>query len=56
LAEAMLRLVREPGRISRMGRLSRCLAEERFDVDEVTARLLAEMGCADTPVSRLRAA
>jgi len=56
LAEAMRRLVLEPSRISRMGRLSRCLAEDRFDVDVVTHRILAEMEIPGVSPRLLRAA
>lgn len=39
LAQAMLRFVRDPGRIESMGAASRRLAEDRFDVRRVNARL-----------------
>ena len=44
LADAMMRFIQEPGLAHRMGRRSRELVEERFDVARVNAILLAEMG------------
>jgi glycosyltransferase involved in cell wall biosynthesis len=44
LAKAMLRFVEQPGLIEPMGRESRRLAEERFDVNKVNDTMLAEMG------------
>ncbi len=44
LAEAMLRFVRDPKSIGRMGLESRRMAEERFDVREINALLLGGMG------------
>lgn len=44
LAEAMERFVVEPELIERMGRESRRMAEERFDVHKINAVLLREMG------------
>lgn len=40
LAEAMERFIREPDLIPRMGRESRKLAEERFDVRKINQRLI----------------
>ena len=40
LAEKMLCLVRDPALVVRMGEESRRLAEQRFDADEVNARLI----------------
>lgn len=40
LVEAMLRFVRQPDLIARMGRASRQLAEERFDVRKINTRLI----------------
>ena len=40
LVEAMLRFVRQPDLIAKMGSASRRLAEERFDVRKINARLL----------------
>lgn len=51
LAEAMMRFVRDPDLAPRMGRRSRELAEERFDVAKVNAILLAEMGLRDDHAS-----
>jgi len=44
LFDAMLRLAREPQRIAPMGRVSRRLAEERYDVHKVNAALLRHAG------------
>lgn len=44
LVGAMQRFIREPGLIARMGAESRRLAEERFDVRTVNARMLEIMG------------
>jgi glycosyltransferase involved in cell wall biosynthesis len=43
LAQAMLRFVREPELIAVMGRESRRMAEERFDVNQINAQILNEM-------------
>ena len=43
LAEALLQLATDPGRVARMGAQSRALALERFDVRAVNALLLDEM-------------
>jgi glycosyltransferase involved in cell wall biosynthesis len=44
LAAAMLRFVEHPELIDPMGRASRRMAESRFDVHEINARILACMG------------
>ena len=44
LANAMLRFVDDPDFVKRMGRRSRELAEERYDVRKVNAAMFAEMG------------
>ena len=44
LAAAMLRFVEDPTLIETMGKESRRLAEERFDVHEINALILREMG------------
>ena len=44
LAEAMEEFIKEPGLIERMGQESRRLAEERFDVCKVNAKLMKHMG------------
>jgi len=44
LAAAMRRFIEQPEMIERMGRESRRLAEERFDVRQVNRRLLAVLG------------
>lgn len=44
LVGAMQRFIREPGLIARMGTESRRLAEERFDVRTINARMLEIMG------------
>jgi glycosyltransferase involved in cell wall biosynthesis len=44
LVAAMLRFVGEPALVETMGRASRRLAEERFDVHRINAKLIAEMG------------
>lgn len=50
LAQAMLRFVREPALISTMGAASRRMAESRFDVHDVNARLTGMlMGATDGP-------
>lgn len=43
LAGAMLRFLKDPALVYRMGRESRTIAEERFDVTKANARLLGEM-------------
>ena len=44
LAAAMMRFVEQPSLIAAMGLESRRIAEERFDVDKVNARLLTILG------------
>lgn len=44
LAEAMLRMLAEPGRLERMGHESRAIAEDRFDVHSVNRAILSAMG------------
>lgn len=44
LAEAMLRFIKQPNLIEKMGLESRRLAEERFDVHKVNAAMLEAMG------------
>jgi glycosyltransferase involved in cell wall biosynthesis len=44
LAEAMLRMLADPERLGLMGRQSRAIAEERFDVHSVNRAILAAMG------------
>jgi glycosyltransferase involved in cell wall biosynthesis len=46
LAEAMLRLLAEPGRLEQMGLQSRAMAEERFDVHAVNRAMLTAMDLA----------
>lgn len=46
LADAMTRLIEEPGRLAEMGRESRRLAEERFDVVAVNRAIVEAMGLA----------
>jgi hypothetical protein len=40
----MARVLDPPGRIETMGRKSRALAEDKYDVDKVNAVMLREMG------------
>lgn len=47
LASAMERLIRQPELLAPMGRHSRSIAEERFDVEQVTAAMLAALGIDD---------
>lgn len=47
LAAAMERFVDDPALAAAMGRESRRIAEERFDVDKINAVILAEMGIVD---------
>jgi glycosyltransferase involved in cell wall biosynthesis len=47
LTVAMLRFVDNPHLISSMGLASRQLAEERFDIDRISATMLAAMGILD---------
>ncbi len=44
LAAAMIRLIEEPDLVVRMGRESRRIAEERFDVRKVNRKLIAVLG------------
>ena len=44
LANAMIRFIEQPDLIESMGKASRTLAEERFDVHKVNAIMLAAMG------------
>ncbi len=44
LAKAMLKFVEDPALLDRMGRRSRQMAEEKFDVHKVNAVMLHEMG------------
>ena len=44
LAEAMMRFIKQPELIETMGKASRALAVERFDVHKVNAVILATMG------------
>ncbi len=46
LAEGMLRMLAEPERLGPMGRQSRAIAEERFDVHSVNRAILGAMGLA----------
>jgi glycosyltransferase involved in cell wall biosynthesis len=46
LADAMERFVANPGLVRTMGRRSRELAEDKYDVDKVNARMLREMDLA----------
>lgn len=48
LADAMSRLIEEPGRLAEMGRESRRLAEERFDVVAVNRTIVEAMGLVPT--------
>ncbi len=51
LAERMIRFIEQPGLIETMGRRSRQLAEERFDVRRINARILDILGIAPVPTS-----
>jgi len=44
LEQAMLRFINEPALIERMGRRSRQVAEEKYDVQKINAMMLREMG------------
>lgn len=44
LAEAMLAFVHDPALVAYMGRESRKIAEEKYDVQKVNAHMLSEMG------------
>lgn len=50
LAAAMIRFVEQPELIETMGKASRVLAEERFDVHKVNALMLSAMGFAEKPL------
>ncbi len=54
LAERMIRFIEQPGLIETMGRRSRRLAEERFDVRRINARILEILGIAPVPTSASR--
>lgn len=49
LAEGMLRMLAEPGRLEPMGQQSRTIAEKRFDVHSVNRAILAAMELDQTP-------
>jgi glycosyltransferase involved in cell wall biosynthesis len=49
LAERMIRFIEEPALIETMGRAARRLAEERFDVRRINARILEILGIAPVP-------
>jgi glycosyltransferase involved in cell wall biosynthesis len=49
LADGMLRMLAEPGRLGPMGRRSRAIAEERFDVHSVNRTILGALGLDQTP-------
>ncbi|MFP5465619.1 MAG: glycosyltransferase, partial [Gammaproteobacteria bacterium] len=49
LAERMIRFIEQPGLIDSMGRRSRRLAEERFDVRRINAQILEILGIAPVP-------
>lgn len=49
LAERMSRFIEQPALIETMGRRSRQLAEERFDVRRINAQLLAVLGVTGAP-------
>lgn len=51
LAERMIRFIEQPGLIENMGRRSRQLAEERFDVRRINAQILEILGIAPVPTS-----
>ena len=44
LAQAMLRFIEQPELIERMGKESRMMAEEKFDVHQINAVMLQVMG------------
>ena len=44
LADAMMRFIKQPDLIETMGKASRALAVERFDVHKINAVILATMG------------
>ncbi|MFZ7096645.1 glycosyltransferase family 4 protein [Luteimonas dalianensis] len=49
LVEAMLKFIDDPGLAQRMGRRSRQIAEDKYDVHKVNAVMLREMGITPTP-------
>ena len=49
LAGGMLRMLAEPERLEPMGRQSRIIAEQRFDVHSVNRVILAAMGLEQAP-------
>ena len=51
LIEAMLKFIEDPTLASRMGKRSREIAEEKYDVHKVNAVMLREMGIAAAPES-----
>lgn len=51
LAARMIRFIEQPGLIESMGRRSRQLAEERFDVRRINAQILEILGIAPVPTS-----
>lgn len=55
LARAMRRMIEEPELIARMGRESRRLAEERFDVRRINAEILDAIGIRRSSVCSLNA-
>ena len=54
LAERMIRFIEQPGLIESMGRRSRQLAEERFDVRRINAQILEILGIAPVSTSASR--
>jgi glycosyltransferase involved in cell wall biosynthesis len=46
LAKAMLRFIENPQLVETMGRASRALAERRFDVNKINAKLIDYLGFA----------
>ncbi len=52
LADAMERFILQPELVERMGKASRLIAEERFDVHKVNEVILREMGLSEknTPI------
>ena len=55
LADGMLRMMAEPARLVSMGRESRAMAEERFDVHAVNREILQAMGLDRGPAASGRA-
>lgn len=56
LVEAMLKFIEDPTLASRMGKRSRQIAEEKYDVHKVNAVMLREMGIAAAPEAQAGAA